>query len=760
MEEIGYTMLSRREALLLSTVALPVVGTGLLLSTSAVGPEKKPAPLPQPLTEPPQDYVFKRPPNGAGGFITGWDVDRHTGEMQCGTDVFNGGFRMPNEDVWTMMFRPDSLARELFDPLPKRQRGVGKGIYGFAYAPGTPGVGYGAWRGDLYRFENRQPTLTAFTDQRMRSNAGAARRFHPVIAVHPENDRIVAVGCNGGAVAVSRDGFSSGDFAWLDLPGAEDERPRHGGKSLVAWRGDELFVHVFGHGLFHYPEGPSGPRVDMGGPPRSTGLKILPSGDLWMVHYRFGAAHQETPEQTAWRGIWRLRDGRWTQFMKGEWVDQIAVDPFDEQRMIAVDENSRRWLASTTGPENLAPIGNEWRGEGETEWFSNRKKALYPAKVDFHPTIRNRIVIAEGVGICWADFPTDGKLVVHDFSNGIHELVATCGLSRPEQSTMIIGTMDKGAWVVDQAGDLIGTWSYADKKNEPNDSAVTHLRSADYAADDPDFVAGLFHQSNGVPGFSEDWAKTWKALPRKPDGKAWLPGGCIAVANRNDILLMEGNNGGLWNIDVDAGTVDPVGFGGVDQLTRQVNAYYVHRKNIAACKERPGVFAMVVNAVPESGERAGLWIRTPDKVWRQTVKGYLTGAGHAQYWQARIEPVPGHPGEWLYARAEGKGKDRLLWIRDDGTETELLPPSGLSSFAFGKGIGDRPAIFFHGYYRKTRGLYVTYDWFATEPRLISQFPGNSIDAVSTALGLVGDMAAAGRCAIGFGGNNWVFAEPA
>src|SRR3546814_8623055 len=64
----------------------------------------------------------------------------------------------------------------------------------------------------------------------------------------------------------------------------------------------------------------------------------------------------------------------------------------------------------------------------------------------------------------------------------------------------------------------------------------------------------------------------------------------------------------------------------------------------------------------------------------------------------------------------------------------------------------RPAVYFYGTFDKVQGLYASFDWFATDPVLISRFPNNSIDYVSAGLGLVGDMNRFGRCYLGFGGN--------
>src|SRR3546814_14299012 len=70
----------------------------------------------------------------------------------------------------------------------------------------------------------------------------------------------------------------------------------------------------------------------------------------------------------------------------------------------------------------------------------------------------------------------------------------------------------------------------------------------------------------------------------------------------------------------------------------------------------------------------------------------------------------------------------------------------------------RPAVYFYGTFDKVQGLYASFDWFATDPVLISRFPNNSIDYVSAGLGLVGDMNRFGRCYLGFGGNGWVRAD--
>lgn len=151
--------------------------------------------------------------------------------------------------------------------------------------------------------------------------------------------------------------------------------------------------------------------------------------------------------------------------------------------------------------------------------------------------------------------------------------------------------------------------------------------------------------------------------------------------------------------------------------------------------------------------------------WQQRFAGVLTSPDlknpdPSQYWQAKLEAVPGRPGEWLYANCmEARDDDALLWSRDDGATWTALPARKLACWDFGKGIGDMPAVWFYGWHGDAKGWFVTYDWFASV-QLVARYPADSIESVGRGLCMVGDMNTVGRCAIGLASNGWVFAEPA
>ncbi|WP_162935668.1 beta propeller repeat protein [Tsuneonella amylolytica] len=725
-------------------------------------------------SNPENGYIFKRPPFDGGGFITDFTWSADGRDLLCCTDVFNGYVRRAGEDRWTPLLETKNLPHSEFDPPPKSVYN-GRGLYAARFAPSDKRLIYAVWRGRVYRVFRGQALPTSLIDKTMLANNGASRRFGGALAVHPTDSGVVVVGTNGDGAYATRDGFASAPVM-LDLPQTAIEQGNVRGKTLFAFAPDGgLYAHVFGTGLFFYPTGPFGPVRFLGGPLNSTGLKLMPSGDLFTVHYRFGSAGKETPTQTAMRGIWRLRGGDWTHLRPGEWVDQVAVDPSDEQRMLSTDEDSQKWFSSQDGGETWRDIGDEYRGDGEVAWMSNRKKAMYPSKIDFHPLIPGRLVISDGIGLTWANynFERAGDLTVHDMTRGIYEFVPTCGWARAGQPDLLLGCMDKAVWRVDPKCGLSGEWTYAPKDGKRNESAVTHLRSIDGAIDDPRFVAGLFHQSGGVPGYSEDFAASWIPFGRKPDGSAWLPGGCIAVSNRDTMLLAEGNKGGLWRTRDGGVNWLPVGFGGVTHVRSLVNAFYVARKCIAADKERPGTFAVLMNTFDQPGggpNLGGLWVTADGgATFEQVFDGALHSPGQrnfepSQFWQCRLEYVPGRAGELLYAsETEARDSETLLWSRDGGRSWRSLSAYRIASWAFGKGKGDgpdaRPAIWFYGFHDGVRGLYVTYDWFATAPKLVSRFPLESISTVGRGLCLVGDMNRAGRCAIGLGGASWAICEP-
>lgn len=713
--------------------------------------------------------------------MTGVDIASDGSRMVCNTDVFNGYIREAGETQWRHLLRQDNLLAADYDPRPdhsmilraKVPNGANNGSFCTRIAPSDPRIIYTAWNALLYRSSDAGASFrrTVLPPKAFLADTGPSRRFNRSIDIHPSDPAQLLVGTNGDGCYASSDGFQT--YRHLELPDTGTDFSGTPGRYLVAWGKDgSAWVHVFGVGLYHSARGIAGQFLFAGGPATASCLVVADDGAVYVCQFRTSATQIHDALHVLRGGHWRRAPGTLN-------ADQVAVSPFDPLHLVWVNENGGQWWQSRDGGASSTDFGNEVRGRGESDWLSDSGKALYPAQILFDPVREGRLWIAEGVGLNYCDLPATPSrpVVIHDYNAGISEFVATCGLSVASQATVLLGVMDKGVWQVAETAN--NGWAYSPPPGRPvNFSAVAHLRSIDNALDDPDFIVGLFQQ-DGSNGWSDDWGRTFTSFPPPVGRPSWAPGGDCAVSTRRNIVIAEGNRGGAWwtkSGGLRSEDWQPVAFGGYSPVTHWLNAYYVHRDCITADKTRPGVFAALVNNIYKLADNsdaigrdiAGLWFNRNggEGDWEQRIKGTIAppGSQHhskSQFWQARLAYVPGSSGELLYANCEGSNRhDQLLWLEDDGAKVRGLPAYRLSAFDFGMPApgATRPAVYFYGTSGGIRGLYVSFDWFASKPILISRFPNNSIDKVAIGLGLVADMQRFGRCYLGFGGNGWVRAD--
>jgi hypothetical protein len=76
------------------------------------------------------------------------------------------------------------------------------------------------------------------------------------------------------------------------------------------------------------------------------------------------------------------------------------------------------------------------------------------------------------------------------------------------------------------------------------------------------------------------------------------------------------------------------------------------------------------------------------------------------------------------------------------------------AFGFGKPAPgqDRPALFFWGEIGKKEGLYASFDWFRTAPKLVTRFPSSLLGGVTS---VAGDMNTFGRMILGTSCTGWI-----
>lgn len=725
-----------------------------------IGDAVSPTPTPPPI---PSTFTVRRSHaiGEGGGFVN--SIAFGSNFMVCDTDVFNGCIRYAGDDEWQNLLRSDNLAEDQWNPRPDNRaaitkedrRGANNGTYQTWVAPDD--TIYTAWNGQLYRNDGDGFVPTILPPKAFLSDGpGISRYFTRAIESNPNNPAEVLVGTHNDGCYYSRDGFRK-HVLELPLPPTVKDIQGTPAPYLVAWGQDgSAYVHVFGTGTYHAPDGPDGEWSLLGGPKHVSCLKVCPTtGHVF-------ACEMRTDRNHVIDALW-LFDGEWSQVPGSKNAFQFAVDPNDPTHWVWTNENGGWWRQR--GGERIWNEVNFYAGDGEAAWLSNRARKIYVGCIEFDPVISERIWITEGTGVSYSDLAADP--VMHDMSNGISELITTCGLSAPSNPVMLVGCLDKPIWLSEN-GHYTG-WRYPNQTKP--DAGYGHCTSLDYAADDPQWIAAVCYggTGNAMSGWSENGGQSWQVLPPPPGQDRWVQGGDLAVSTKGNILIAEGNNGKVWGIK--DGRHFPVSLTGEAQEEKAINAYYTLRDCLTADKTRPGTFAFLHNNAFENGrDENGNWIPNPhsgiwvnheggEGPWEHTFKGVIgtvPGTHTAQYWQARLAYVPGFTGELLYSAYTGHadGAKHLYWLKDDGREIVELPPLKLRSFDMGMPAeeGGRPSVWFWGTVGEVVGWYVTFDWFETF-QLITERPVNSIGEVSLSA-MMADRNSH-RCLIGMSGNGLV-----
>lgn len=718
-------------------------------------------------------YNFRTCPLGAGGFVIGmdWAADGSWGIHWA--DVFSGYERGVDDDVWLPILRFDNFDTAEWDPWPPSIVAT-NGLYSGRIAPSNVEKCVIAWKGLVFKRETRDGMFerTAFAVSDLESNGYPHRRFNRTLDIHPTDDQQWIIGTMGNGVFYTlNNGTSYSAVGSLPTPGTVyNATASYGAKYLVAYdpgAPSNVYIHVYGHGVYRSTTGVTGSfSLISGSPAQASNMVVTPNGTVYVCQYRTSGTSPTDGLKRLLRGA-----GSFTTMTGTTKADQFAYSPFNENHIVWVDENSGGWVSSIDGGTTWNLHGSEYRGEGETEWFSNRYKALFPSQIMFDPVTPNKLWVAEGVGIGYIDVPfgTNDQFIVHDFSNGNEELIPTIAITSPNNIVPLIGCQDKAIWRLLNDRGWTNKWSTPKVGNTLNGSEVAQCRFLDWAIDDPDFVAAVVHQ-DGDNGYSEDWGLTFTAFDPQPTA---APGGCIAVSNRDNMILVPGNNAAGYYTKNGGTSWSPLMING-KHLTHWMLAAYVQRKCIAADKQRPGVFAAMVdmyNPVGGANNRpeGGLWLSTDGgDTWVQKYigiinAGSLAGVSTSQTLQAKLDYVPGYAGELIFASCRNSSGNKLLWSQDDGATWADMHSSvrNVLGWGFGKAAPGktRPTLFIYGYVSGVRGLYVSTDWLATTPSLISRYPNGQISPGSGGGTLIeGDMNRFGRCYVGMPGNGWVICD--
>lgn len=706
-------------------------------------------------------------PIGGGGFVTGIDISADGSRYVCRTDVANAYVRNKGDQFWQPLFSPATLQPSDYDPpLERNGKADGQGVAGIRIAPSNKDVIYASYVGFIWISTDGGRSLrrTSMPQAAMPSNAGVQRLFNRIIDVDPADHRRVIVGTWGEGAWYTLDGDA---WAKARLPASGKSKDGSPGIHLTlfdAKRKDRVFVFVTGVGLCQSTTGPGGEFfLIRGGPTLCSSMVAGPDGKLYLCEQGSsgdGKVWTFDPERSTWRSSRPEHEAM-----------LIAVDPRRPGRLIASNPNSYIMTSEDDGATWKSIGGALWSKRGGELAWTRDLVGMYPAEMLFDPTIPDQLWFAQGVGVVSARASTSPYQLT-DWSAGIEELCAVYTLTVPGGKTFL-SAWDKSFWRVDDYTSYSNGFRYPLAKGmNHNPGLVAYGSYMDYAGDDPTFMVGVVAPSSeAAPGFTANGGDSWQAFSGAP-AAGWGNGGCIAASTKRNIVLLPSNNGtGAYTLDGGA-SWSPIMLDGKSPTSGFANAFYVTRKNVTADKTRPGTFALIYTIILGDGygnPLGGVWLtRDGGASWTQMLKGVVDpvnsdpkavrgkGLEERQFWQCQLDYIPGRSGELVYTPHADFADDRFYWSRDDGRSWAELHPDirNVSSFGFGKPAAGqtRPVLFFWGRIKKITGLWMTADWFATAPTLVTRFPSRMLANVST---VAGDPNHFGRVVLGTSCAGWV-----
>ena len=648
-----------------------------------------------------------------------------------------------------------------------RDKADGLGVAGIRIAPSDKNVIYASFCGFMWKSVDGGRTVrrTGLPQLKMLANSGWQRLYNRSIDVHPQNPAVVVVGTWGEGAWYSNDG---GDrWRQIKLPVSLQSHYGHPGIHLVCFDPAfprRVYIFVTGRGLFRSDDGPEGDFLQLpGGPSLCSNMvggadgiiyfcektKEGRGGQLW----RYSAA-------TGWTSARTEREGLVFGLQPDGFGNAVLIDP---NGFFMVSQDHGRSFSSM-GDGKWSAFG------GEIRWMSGLS-LMFPAEVLFDPVDKRRLLVAQGVGV--ASVSTSGSpFIIEDWSAGIEELCAISALCVPGGKTFL-SAYDKSFWRVDNLASYNNDFRFPVRAGKKHDASLVAFASyMDYVKGDPNFLVGVIAPSDqSAPGYTTDGGSSWKSFPNIPES-GWGYGGCIAASTRDNIVLLPSNKGiGVFTLDAGRSWA-PVKLDGVTPTGGFSNAYFVVRKNLSADKERVGTFALVYTTIANDEykePKGGLWVtRDGGQSWSHMLKGLIgpgrfdpaaisnLGMDARQFWQCQLDYVPGRAGELVYTPHSDARADRFYWSQDDGRTWDEMHRSirNVRTFGFGKAASgqDRPALFFWGEVEGQDGLYATFDWFASEPRLITRFPSPMLAKVSC---IAGDPDRLGMLFVGTSCAGWV-----
>ena len=712
---------------------------------------------PDPTTDPNKPYTWKTLKTGAGGFIIGLSY-HPAGRVRFATTDTYGLYRWSN-NAWVQSFTAQSM------PASDVRGENGGGVLAVASAPSDENRAYMAVLGRIFRSDNAGATWarTAIPEQKFDANDNW-RQVNQKLMVDPANANIVLFGTPQNGLWRTTNGGAS--WTQLGLPKGKPENTDGTGPGVSAITFDPsssvggvtqtIYAGSNKNGMYRSADaGATWTRISS-----DAGSDLQFNGAALSAGVLYVATNQ---------GAWRFKNNAYEKLsVTSDYFVSVISDSRKASQVLAINDGGTLYR-SLDGGQTWTTTTRAVRSDpNDVPWIPNSDDGGYfsSAQIIFDPQNVNRLWMAQGAGVWFADTDASNTVTWQIQSRGIEQLVSN-DVVAPPGGPVITASWDFGIFAHDNLD------VYQTKKLPTN--RFNSAWDLDYASSDPKFMVAVVsdHRWLGCyfwcqvdgqslqSGYSTDGGRTWTVFPKFPEPAYGDLNGIKPLASNWGFGNIAVNSGDTRNIvwmpslnrtpyvTKDRGqTWTPITLPGAPEPSSHF-MFYLRRQVLVADRVTPGVFYMY-----HSGK--GLYKSSDGgTTWALISSGELAPFSN---FNAKLFAVPGKAGHLFFTPGALDGTDAPFKRSTDGGVTWTDVPNVTRSLAYGFGkplaAGGYPTIFMSGKVGGQYGIWRSTDNAATWKR-IADYPIGIMDNVQT---IEGDPSVFGKVYVGFSGIGFVYGQ--
>jgi hypothetical protein len=458
--------------------------------------------------------------------------------------------------------------------------------------------------------------------------------------------------------------------------------------------------------------------------------------------------------------------------VNAEYFNSVISDPRKPEQVLAINgagdirrslDGGQNWTLTTravkSDPNDVPWIPNSDAGQG---YFST-------AQIIFDPQNVNRLWIAQGAGVWFADTDATNTITWQIQSRGIEQLVSNDVIA-PPGGPVITASWDFGIFAHDNLD------AYSTTKLPTN--RFNSAWDIDYASSDPKFLVAVVsdHRAYGCSywcqvdgqslqsGYSINGGRTWTVFPKfpapaygdlegiKPLAANWGFGNIAVNGDDTRNIIWHPSLNRAPYVTKDRGqTWTAIQLPGTPANQPGSHfQFYLRRQVLVADRVTPGVFYIYHSS-------KGLYKTTNGgTTWNLVFTGEIAPFS---VFNAKLRTVPDKAGHLFFTPGALDGVDAPFKRSIDAGATWIAVPNvtRVLNYGFGKPltVGGYPTIFLAGKVNGQYGIWRSTDNAASWKR-ISDYPTGIMDGVQT---IEGDPNVFGKVYVGFGGIGFVYGQP-